>query len=242
MAIKPLLIKINWQSLDKKISAIKILTVPFLLALFYDFAILPFFPDDTFVLLGDWYNHAFYFSAFMAGYALAKLPNVWQTIILKRNTWLVLSLISYTLVLMRFNRAWGFDIDYSNASIAIKLLINVIFSGNKIFWLLSVMSFAGAFLNKKSAKIAYINEAILPWYILHQTLIIVFAMWLSQLTLGPVVEPFLLIVFTFMGCFIGYELIKRFTITRFIFGLKINKKASKGQSIFDFKHPKHPID
>ena len=81
-----------------------------------------------------------------------------------------------------------------------QLLINVIWSGNKVFWLLTLLGFAGAYLNKKHPVLTYMNNAVLPWYILHQTLIIVFAMWLAKFELGPVFEPVLLIMFTFTGC------------------------------------------
>jgi len=220
IAIKPLLIKINWQKISTNMNPLTIVAIPFILVLFYDLILLKYFPDDTFVLVGDWYNHALYFTVFMLGYALAKSPNVWKTLINHRKVWLILALISYSLVIIRFNRAWGFDVDYNSASMATQLLINLIWSGNKVFWLLAILGFAGAYLNKKNPLLTYMNEAILPWYILHQTLIIVFAMWLAKFELGPVFEPILLILFTFIGCATGYEVIKRFAITRFVFGMK----------------------
>jgi len=225
IAIKPLLIKINWQKTSGKTSATAIVAIPFTLVLSYDFILLPYFPDDTFVLIGDWYNHALYFTVFMLGYGLAKSPNIWETLINNRKIWLVLAITSYSLVIIRFNRAWGFDVDYNSASMLTQFLINVIWSGNKVFWILAILGFAGAYLNKKNPILTYMNEAILPWYILHQSLIIIFAMWLAKFELGPVFEPILLILFTFVGCAIGYEVIKRFIVTRFIFGLKVGAKA-----------------
>jgi len=225
IAIKPLLVKINWQKTTGKTSAIAIVAIPFTLVLSYDFILLPYFPDDTFVLIGDWYNHALYFTVFMLGYGLAKSPNIWETLINNRKIWLVLAITSYSLVIIRFNRAWGFDVDYNSASMLTQFFINVIWSGNKVFWILAILGFSGAYLNKKNPILTYMNEAILPWYILHQSLIIIFAMWLAKFELGPVFEPILLILFTFVGCTIGYEVIKRFVVTRFIFGLKVGTKA-----------------
>ena len=69
------------------------------------------------------------------------------------------------------------------------------------------------------------NEAVLPWYILHQTVIIVIAMWLTPLKLGGFVESILLIVCTFLTCGIGFEIIKRFNILRFMFGMKLMPKV-----------------
>lgn len=221
MAIKPLLVKINWQALSENISAITVLVIPLALCLFYDLVLLKYFPDDTFVLIGDWYNHALYFTMFMLGYALAKSPRVWQTLIKHRKIWLLLAIISYTLLIIRFNRAWGFDIAYNDASMVTQFFISAIWSVNKVFWLLTVLGFSGAYLNKKHPILTYMNEAVLPWYILHQSLIIIFAMWLAKFELGPILEPIWLIILTFLGCALGYELVKRFIVTRFIFGLKI---------------------
>ena len=221
LAIKPLLVKINWQNISQNVSAFTILAIPFTLVLFYDIVLLQYFPEDTSVLVGDWYNHALYFTVFMLGYALAKSPNVWQTLINKRKVWLVLAITSYSLIVIRSNRALFFDFDYSSASMQTQLLINLIWSGNKVFWLVTLMGFAGAYLNKKHPILSYMNKAVLPWYILHQTLIIVFAMWLAKFELGPIFEPILLIILTFMGCALGYEIIKRYVVTRFLFGLKI---------------------
>ncbi|MCJ8319154.1 MAG: acyltransferase family protein [Colwellia sp.] len=221
IAIKPLLVRINWQKITENTSAMAIVAIPFSLILFYDFILLRYFPDDTFVLIGDWYNHALYFTVFMFGYVLAKSDNMWQTLINNRNTWLVLAIISYSLVIIRFNRAWGFDVDYNNASMVTQFFITALWSGNKVFWLLAILGFSGAYLNKQHPVLSYMNDAVLPWYILHQTLIIIFAMWLAKFELGPVFEPILLILFTFIGCAVGYEVIKRFVVTRFIFGLKI---------------------
>jgi hypothetical protein len=216
-----LLIKVNWQKLSKNVSTIVILTIPLVLCLIYDLVLLKYFPEDTFVLIDDWYNHALYFTMFMLGYALAKSPRIWKNIIENRKTWLVLAIISHTLMIIRFNRAWGFDVDYNNASMVTQFFISTIWSVNKVFWLLTLVSFAGAYLNKKHPILTYMNEAVLPWYILHQSLIIIFAMWLAKLELGPIFEPISLMILTFLSCAIGYELIKRFFVTRFIFGLKI---------------------
>jgi len=223
IAIKPLLLRINWQKISKDVSAITIFAVPLILILLYDFILLRYFPDDTFVLIGDWYNHALYFTVFMLGYALAKTPNVWKTLIEYRKTWLILAITSYVLVIIRFNRVLGFDVDYATSSMITQFFITFIWSANKVFWLLCILGFAGAYLNKKHPMLTYMNDAVLPWYILHQTFIIIFAMWLAKLELGPVLEPVLLIIFTFIGCALGYEAIKRFTVSRIVFGMKIIK-------------------
>jgi len=119
----------------------------------------------------------------------------------------------------------GFDIDYAQSSEVVKLAIHSIWSFNKLFWILLIIGYSGQYLNKKSHVLSYMNEAILPWYILHQTIIIIAGMTLANYSLGGFVEPLLVVIFTFGLCAVGYELIKRNNITRIMFGMKLRKGA-----------------
>ena len=67
------------------------------------------------------------------------------------------------------------------------------------------------------------NTAILPWYVLHQTITILLAWYLSSLGMNTGLEAALVVVGTVAGCAIGYEIIRRFTVIRFMFGLKYEK-------------------
>ena len=63
--------------------------------------------------------------------------------------------------------------------------------------------------------------AVYPWYILHQTLIVLIAYWLILLKLGAGIEATLVIVGAIVGCHLLHEcVIRRFGILRPLFGLK----------------------
>lgn len=222
MLIKPLLSRVNWQRFMLNVSPWTIFLFPVSLLTFYNMVLEPLFPR-THALVDDWYSHAYFFTTFMFGYVLAKSTAVWEKVIEMRKVWLILAVISYVLMIIRFNRAFGFDINYGDAPLAIQTLIIFIYRANTILGLLVVIGFAGVYLNKKSKILSYMNEAVLPWYILHQSVIIVVAMNLAKFSLGAVVEPILVILLTFIICLIGFELIKRNDITRFIFGMKLAK-------------------
>jgi len=89
--------------------------------------------------------------------------------------------------------------------------------------LLALVGYAGEYLNRPSAVLKYLNEAVLPWYILHQTVIIAIAVTLSPLALGGFYEPILLIAGTFATCAILYSFIVRWNVLRFIFGMKLKE-------------------
>lgn len=232
LLLKPLLTRINWQSLVGKAPAVLLFLVPVGLFMLYGFFLKPYFPK-THALVGDWYNHAFYFTAFLSGYVLAKSANAWQKIIDNRKIWFSMAIIFYALLmehehglLGNWLRAQGADVDAIDSLLVTRIYFQFVVYANVVCWLFTVIAYAGKYLNHKSAVLSYMNEAILPWYILHQTVIIVVAMTLANYSLGPVGEPLLVTLLTFSVCAIGYELIKRTNITRFIFGMKIKKVES----------------
>ncbi|MFZ4213850.1 hypothetical protein ACOZB2_20765 [Pantoea endophytica] len=71
------------------------------------------------------------------------------------------------------------------------------------------------------------TEAIYPWYMLHQSLIIVLLFWLRPLQLGPWLEPALLLGGTVGGCLLIHELlIRRVRWLRPLFGLRAEPPAA----------------
>jgi glucan biosynthesis protein C len=187
-------------------------------------------------LLNDWYNHAKYFSVFIAGYLFALQANWWQRVISARSYFLVSAIICYCLIIA--DREGLLDsIPASFAeSVTGRLLIGVVLALNHWSWILALVGYAGRYLNRPTNKLDkngsllhYSNNAILPWYMLHQTLIIVFAVWLKPLALPVGIEAIALIVLTCLGCWAGYELIKRFWLSRWLFGLKVKLPTASSE-------------
>ena len=223
LLLKPILVRINWNLFTSKIPGWLIVVFLSCLLSLYTMYLEPLYPK-THALFGDWYNHAYSLTFFLAGYVLAKSTDAWDKIIQNRRIWLVMSVIGYVVIVCRFNRIMGFDIDYAESSDIVKFALHSLWSFNKLFWILMIIGYAGHYLNKASLVLSYINEAILPWYILHQSIIIIVAMSLAEFSLGGFWEPVLIILFTIGICGVSYELIKRIKLTRFIFGMKLNRK------------------
>ena len=66
----------------------------------------------------------------------------------------------------------------------------------------------------------YLVPAVLPVYMLHQTVIVVVAHNLQPLRIPPLIEGPMLVVVTFACCFAGYEAVRRVGWLRPLFGLK----------------------
>ena len=91
--------------------------------------------------------------------------------------------------------------------------------------ILAVLGYAHQHLNRPWPWLAWANEQVYPWYVLHQTLIIWLAVQLAALRLGPVAEPLLLVAGTAAGCWAATALIRRSNALRPLFGLKPRVRA-----------------
>jgi hypothetical protein len=184
------------------------------------------FPS-THALVDDWYNHAKYFLVFIAGFVLARQDLWWQQLVLNRRLWLGLALLCYSLIILERHDLFVISAQFDK-SVWVKTLFGVVLIANHWLWLLAVLGYAGAYLaQRNSPLLRYCNDAVLPWYILHQTLIIVFASWLKPLALPAGFECALLLVLTVAGCYLGYELIRRVTLLRWCFGVGKTQQNSQ---------------
>lgn len=179
-------------------------------------------------LVDDWYNHAKYFAVFIAGYLFALQGNWWQKVIVQRRWFLLTALFCYSLIIADRNGLFDSIPASFGESVSGRLIVGTVLALNHWGWILALIGYAGRYLNKPNNKLDkdgrllhYTNNAILPWYMLHQTLIIIFAVWLKPLALPVAIEAVLLVVLTCAGCWLGYELIKRFRLSRWLFGLKV---------------------
>ena len=87
--------------------------------------------------------------------------------------------------------------------------------------LLTVLGYARVYLDRPFRWLPHATEAVFPWYILHQSLIVVLVFWLAPKHLGPWREPALVLVGTVLGCALLHELlIRRVGLLRPLFGLK----------------------
>lgn len=178
-------------------------------------------------LVDDWYNHAKYFGVFIAGYLFALQGNWWQKVIMHRRWFMLAAIVCYSLIIADRNGLFDSMPASFAESASGHLLVGTVLALNHWSWILALIGYAGRYLNQPNHKLdkdgsllRYSNNAILPWYMLHQTLIIVFAAWLKPLTLPVGIEAVLLIILTCTGCWAGFELIKRFWLSRWLFGLK----------------------
>jgi glucans biosynthesis protein C len=88
-------------------------------------------------------------------------------------------------------------------------------------WLLVVFGFGMQHLNFNTPFLKYANEAVLPFYILHQTVIVTLGYFVVQWTIPALLKFLFIMVASFTISMGLYEfLIRRINILRFLFGMK----------------------
>jgi hypothetical protein len=159
------------------------------------------------------------------GFLLGWQPYFWQQV--ARHRWLLLAsaVLSYALLITYYH---GYFVGRDEAPMPWQLwLETLLVYTNRWLWLLAILGCARTYLNRPNRWLTYLNEAVYPWYILHQTIIIVAAWWLVQQAWGPVLEPIWVVLLTVVGCWLGYELIRRSAVLRLLFGLKIDRPPER---------------
>jgi hypothetical protein len=92
-------------------------------------------------------------------------------------------------------------------------------------FLLAFLGLAGRFLNFRNRFLNYTNEAVLPFYILHQTVIISIGFYVIQWNTGVGVKYLTTSTTSFIAIMLLYELfIRRINILRFLFGMRLRRK------------------
>lgn len=92
-------------------------------------------------------------------------------------------------------------------------------------WLLAVMGFGMKRLNFTNPVLKYANEAALPFYILHQTVVVVLGFFVVEWAIPDLLKYAIILVGSFAAIMGLYEFgVRRFNPMRFLFGMKLLAK------------------
>jgi glucans biosynthesis protein C len=172
---------------------------------------------ETHALADDPYAHAVYGFAFFFGVGLARSSAAWSAI--TRN-W-KLSLAGAGL-----GCAMTFYVQMSSGeSMSIELAHAA--SRALLAWsaILGLLGMAQVHLHHDGPVRRYLTEAIFPYYIVHQTIIVVAGFYLKQSSVGSAVEFIGIFAATVLGCALTYEIARRINWLRPILGLKMDSGA-----------------
>ena len=170
---------------------------------------------------GGW-NHLSYLLFFISGYLMFSNARIQENI--KRHA--VIALIA-ALVLQAFHYLLWFAIkpDLPDSK-AVYLGIEIFSTLRSWLFIVTILGFGSRYLNFNNRFLRYANEAVLPFYILHQTIILIIGFFVVQWSMGIAPKYFIISTTSFVAIIAIYELlVRRTNILRFLFGMVLKKKA-----------------
>lgn len=193
----------------------RLLVLPTLPFFCYEWGLAPHFPS-THAFYNDWANHAELFSIVLLGWFAAKSPAFWSAVQRHCGPAIAVALgLMLALAVARFN--WG----AVRADPLLAVLVTV--ARTAFMWtaIVAMLGLAQRFLNHDGPVLRFLSEAVFPYYILHQTLIVAVGFWVGGLLLPVWLEAGIITVATVLGCVVLTETIKRVPPLRPLFGLPL---------------------
>jgi glucan biosynthesis protein C len=187
-------------------------------------ALRPFFPDETHDLT-DIAFFVYYLCFFFFGMLFYSEPKLWAAAGANRNRSLVVALA----ILVFFYFTWLNLIDLIHTGWG-EETSEIVFDVTGVFlaWsvLITVIGFGQHYLNRPHPVLQYVNEGLYPFYILHQTVIIIIGYYICQLDWAIAAKFWSIACLTLISCLaIFVWIIRPFNFVRFFFGLKGQKDS-----------------
>ena len=183
--------------------------------------------EQTHALVDDWYDHAQYLPVFLLGYWIARADAVWERLRALRWPALLLAAGSYAFIAWYFG---SFD-DAHPPPDTLRLLQRLAWGTMQWSAIAAILGFGRQWSPGDSPLLRYLTSAVFPFYILHQTIIVVLAYNARPLGLHPAVEGPLLVLATALLCWLGYEIVRRVRWLRPLFGLKLRERTATAPAL-----------
>ena len=176
----------------------------------------PYYPGDACNLFSDWANFTHKLTFFVIGFTLADGGQLADLVAARRRRFLVAALVS--LAVLEVVWKWRIRVPAS---------LYLCWSNfHTWMWILSALGFSRRYLNFNPPFLRYATNAVYPFYILHQTVIVLLLLPLVYLDLGLWTKYFLVLTGTVLATWGLYAgLISRVNVLRVCFGLKAVRKA-----------------
>ncbi len=178
----------------------------------------PFYPEETHALLNDWAYFVENLLLFWLGYILVSRPVFWQQLAGQRRIFLAATLL-FTAVMYAMPPIFGFD----RIDTELPLDVTYFFNNLMLMWASVLMSvgYSYRYINRNHRLLPYLNEAVYPFYILHQTVIVIIGYWVLKQNFGVYGGFLFTSLATLLVCTgLYWFIIRPFRLTRFLFGLK----------------------
>lgn len=177
----------------------------------------PHFPEENHTLIYDWAFFVYYGCFFFFGFLFASEGTYFELLLTQRRSFLIAALITTAALYAEYWLVYPL-------SASLWLKFDDLFGLTEIcltwFWVLAFTGYARRYLTYKPSWLAWANENVYPFYIWHQAVIVVAGYYMAKWPFGLWTRFALISLFSLIVTLLLCELVKRFKLTRLIFGLK----------------------
>ncbi len=185
----------------------------------------PLFPSYT-----DWADFFVYLWPFVYGFIFMADSKFVAIIKRKTTLFLVVGLISSAVFIYMGSTNEQMVQAYMNPEFGWKHLVSTVNAMLVAWgWVLFFLGFFAKAMDFQHRWLVPANISILPIYILHQTLIIVFGYYIVAMDAHPFIKFVLIFGTAIPASVLLYQLIRTNKVSRFLFGLKPPKKQLKSE-------------
>lgn len=165
----------------------------------------------------------YYLYFFLVGIVLFSCKALWNSLGTNRKMHVTMALISFLL----FYGYYLMPQEWLPPSFSIQLRWSLWWMVSCLVgWttMITVLGYAQVYLAKPKSWLAKMNEAVYPFYILHQTVIVVLAYFIVKWNAVIPIKLIALLVLSFLCIVVLYVCVRSFKLSRFLFGMKPKQK------------------
>ena len=205
-----------------------LILTPWLVMFAFRLVLFPVF-GETHAFWNDWYLHSLYFGAFVFGFAIAKHESFFERCTSLRWAALTVAIVCWASVVIYL---YGIR-NGSTPPLWLGMTLRGMHQLQAWTAIIAAIGFAHRHLQGADGPLRHLlTQAIFPFYLIHQTIIVAAAHYLDEVQLPLVVEVPVLIFITALGCWIFFDLGRRVPWLRVWTGLasetgRPNKVAAK---------------
>ncbi|WP_287585915.1 acyltransferase family protein [Candidatus Borrarchaeum sp.] len=163
-----------------------------------------------------------YLIFFILAYVVASNSQFMQSIDKNGLIALIVGIVTSVLILVVFI-AFGLDV---LVSLSGYLLFTPLWAFNGWSWIIALLFLGRKFLSFNHRYLQFSNELVLPFYVLHETVIVAVAFFVVSLNLIVMVKYFIIFSVSFAIISLLLIPIRQINVLRFLFGMRLKKKSA----------------
>ena len=182
------------------------------------------FPETN-DLIHDWCRIFYWLFFLLAGFICLNVPALIDSLERNRRTSLTVAVLSILAInYLRWNQVEPDNLFADYKSHWQTYIYMAFYAITAWTWVFSAIGYGKKYLDKKRPILNYLNNAVYPFYILHQTVIVVLTFYIVQTSDTILTKYVFTVIVTFMISMAIYHLfIRPYSLMRFLFGAKKNE-------------------